>query len=243
MTPGDPLGFDGADGTAQAGAVRELYDRWARLYDWNPALGLVRPARQRAVAALGLAPGDTAVDMGTGTGANLPSLREAVGPDGHVIGIDLSPAMLDRARRRVERRGWSNVTLIEGDIRDPPLDRPVDGIVSAFVAVMYPDPATLIDAWAAHLVDGAMANLYAGPSRRPYGPAVNALLWLYLRLFEEGWEPSSEGPRPLEVIARRGERAREAIDARADAVTHDQLVFGLVQLDVGRFGPTPADRG
>jgi tRNA A58 N-methylase Trm61 len=237
---GDPLGLGGRE-SGQGRAVRDLYDRWARLYDWNPVLDLVRPARRRAVAALGLTPGDTAVDMGTGTGANLPYLRGAVGPDGRVVGIDLSPGMLQRARRRVERHGWDNVKLLEGDIRDPPVDGPVDAVLSAFVVVMYPDPGELIDAWAPHLETGTMANLYAGPSRRRYGPAVNALLGLYLRLFEEGWDTTSEGSRPLEVLARRGERARSAIEARADATTHDQLALGLAQLDVGRFGPAAND--
>lgn len=237
MTPG-PGPRDGPNaGGLRPASIRELYDRWAGIYDWNPVLALVRPARRRAVASMGLAPGDTVVDMGTGTGANLPFLRAAVGPGGHVIGVDLSPGMLDRARRRVARHGWDNVTLLEGDVRDPPLSGPVDGILSAFVVVMYPDPAELIEAWAAHLDGGAMANLYAGPSRRWYAPAVNAPLRLYLRLFEEGWETAPDGPSPLGVLASRGERARATLAARASRVTHETAVFGLAQLDVGWLDP------
>lgn len=232
---GDPMGLDGAGGAAQLPAVRALYDRWARLYDWNPVLDLVRPARKRAVAALGLRPGDTAVDMGTGTGANLPFLREAVGPSGHIVGIDLSPRMLERARRRVDRRGWTNVTLVEGDVRDPPVDRPVDGVLSAFVVVMYPAPDRLVDAWARLVDSGAIANLYAGPSDRRYAPAVNAFLGLYLRLFEEGWDTAGEGPRPLDVLAARGARARTALERSAGRVEHEAHAFGLAQLDVGYY--------
>lgn len=230
-----PLNLDAATDSTSVGGVRELYDRWASLYDWNPVLALVRPTRRRAVAALDLSPGDTVVDMGTGTGANLPFLREAVGPRGHVIGIDLSRGMLGRARRRVERHGWTNITLLEGDVRDPPLDRPVDGILSAFVVVMYPDPAELIEAWATCLDEGTMVNLYAGPSQRPYSPAVNPVLSLYLRLFEEGWDTTGDGPRPIEVIATRGERARQALAVCATRVGHDDFVLGLAKLDVGRF--------
>lgn len=219
----------------RASAIRALYDRWASVYDWNPVLALVRPARKRAVAEMAISPGDTAVDMGTGTGANLPFLREAVGPSGHVVGIDLSPGMLGRARRRVERAGWDNVTLVEGDIRNPPIDGPVDGILSAFVVLMYPDPAPLVEAWAAHLAPGTMANVYARPSPRWYGPAVNGPLWLYLRLFEEGWDTAAEGPNPLDVIAARGARARTAVAERATEVRQEQLALGLVQLDIGRF--------
>lgn len=215
-------------------SVRALYDRWARLYDWNPVLDLVRPARKRAVARMELDAGDTVVDMGTGTGANLPYLREAVGADGEVIGIDASPGMLDQARTLVEGEEWSNVHLVEGDIRDPPVDRPVDGILSTFVIVMYADPGPLIETWARFLDDGAMANLYAGRSARRSAPVVNRLLNLYLRLFEEGWTEASGGSSPLDVLATRGERVREAMAGQTSQVTHDELVFGLVQLDVGR---------
>ncbi|MFB6353106.1 MAG: class I SAM-dependent methyltransferase [Halobacteriales archaeon] len=230
----DAAGDDGTGRRAGLADVRALYDRWSRVYDWNPALRLVRPARRRAVAALDLAPGDTVVDLGTGTGANLPFLRRAVGPTGRVVGIDASPGMLARARRRVERRGWANVTVLEGDVRDPPLAGSVDAVLSAFVAVMFDDPGRLVEAWAGHLDGGRMAHLYAGPSDRPSAPAANALLGLYLRAFEAGWATAET--RPLAVLAARGERLRAAMDRRAARTDHEQHVLGLVQLSVGRFG-------
>lgn len=222
-------------------SVRALYDRWAGLYDWNPVLDLVRPARERAVAAMELAPGDTVVDMGTGTGANLRFLREAVGPDGRVIGIDISPRMLRRARHLVDAEGWENVTLVEGDIRDPPLDGPVDGIVSAFVVVMYADPEQLVAEWSRYLDAGVMANLYAGRSTHRSASIVNRLLNLYLRVFEDGWGTARSGGRPLDVLTRRGERVRGAMRDRAETAAHEAFVFGLAHLDVGRFGPRSDD--
>lgn len=222
-------------------AVRRVYDGWARVYDWNPVLPLVRPARREAVEALGLSPGDTVVDMGTGTGANLGLLREAVGPDGTVVGIDLSPRMLERARRRVDRHGWDNVALVRGDVRAPPVDGPVDGVLSSFVVVMYEAPDRLVERWADLLEDGSMANVYAGPSDGAFAPAVDALLAGYLRLFEAGWELRGAEPGPLEVIADRGRRARAALDARAASATHGTRLFGLIHLDVGTFPGTDPD--
>lgn len=230
----DSDGTPGLSAHSSVASVRALYDRWASLYDWNPVLALVRPARRHAVRAMELSPGDTVVDMGTGTGANLPHLRDAVGLEGTVIGIDVSPRMLRRARRRVEAEGWSNVALLEGDIRDPPIDRPVDGILSAFVVVMYADPGELIETWARYIDDGAMANLYAGRSTRPSAPVGNRLLNLYLRLFEEGWNTANEDVSPLDVLAERGERARAALRALVSEPRHEAKVFGLAQLDVGR---------
>ena len=226
-------GAPGLDAGSAVSDVRALYDRWARVYDWNPVLALVRPARRRAVEAMGLSAGDTVLDMGTGTGANLPFLRRAVGSTGHVVGVDLSPRMLDRARARVDDAGWRNVTLLEADMRDPPVSAPVDAVFSGFVVVMYADPGRLIDAWADRLEPVTIANLYAGPSRRAYGPVVNPLLGLYLRTFEEGWD--LEGGGPVGVLERRGERARRSLDDAATTVEHRDLALGLARLDVGRF--------
>lgn len=235
-TPADRDRLPGLSEQSSVATVRELYDRWAGLYDWNPVLALVRPARRRTVERMALSPGDTVVDMGTGTGANLPLLREAVGAEGTVIGIDVSPGMLDRARTRAADAGWENVTLVEGDIRDPPLEGPVDGILSTFVVVMYDDPGRLVETWAGFLDDGSLANLYAGPSDGTAGPVVNALLTLYLRLFEEGWATTSDGASPLDVLARRGQRARDAMGRTATSVDQYAWTFGLAQVDIGRFG-------
>jgi SAM-dependent methyltransferase len=214
-----------------------VYDRWARYYDWNPALALVRSVRERAVGAMGLGPGDTAIDMGTGTGANLQHLRDAVGPEGRVIGIDVSPEMLVRARGRIQRRGWDNVAVVEADVLDPPLDGRVDGITSGFLMVMYDDPGRLIDTWAAYVAeDGAIANVYAGASDRWYAAGPNALLSAYLRTFESGWVSAEHRGSPLATIAERGERARAALAERAERSHHENRVFGLAHLDVGRFG-------
>lgn len=218
----------------QLDGVQATYNRWAGIYDWNPVLALVRPARRRAVEAMNLRAGDTVVDMGTGTGANLPLLRDAVGETGTVIGIDASPKMLHRARVRIAKLGWENVSVLQGDIRDPPIDGPVDGLCSAFVAVMYDDPRILLEPWADLVDSGAMATVYTGPSYRPYAPAVNALLRVYLRVFEAGWGVDGERT-PSEVLSHRGEQVRTTITDIADSPTHEEFAMGLVKLDVGRF--------
>ena len=224
-------------GQAMAGEVRaiqRLYDRWAAFYDWNPILKVVQPARREAIEAMDLKAGDTVVDMATGTGANLGLLRDAVGPSGTVIGIDASEKMIERARIRVETQGWENVELLRADIRDPPVKRPIDGICSTFVAMMYDDPRTLIEPWSGLLAQGTMVNLYSGPSRRQYAPVVNGLLRVYLRVFGEGWSVGKDRT-PLEILSQRGDRARTGLSDLAQRTSHDEFVLGLVHLDVGRF--------
>ncbi|MCH2184753.1 class I SAM-dependent methyltransferase, partial [Myxococcota bacterium] len=65
--------------------------------------------------ALNLYPDSRVLVPGCGTGLDFEFLAPAVAGGGSVMGIDLSRGMLQKAKRRVERRGWSNVTLKEED--------------------------------------------------------------------------------------------------------------------------------
>jgi len=125
------------------------YDRIARVYSTLEPLYLVfPPARRRAVAALGLKPGDAVLEIGAGTGRNFPYLVEAVGPGGTVIGVDASPGMLAEARKLIERHGWSNVQLLQQDAAQLEIDRDVDGVLFSlsYSAMPKPRPA-LARAW------------------------------------------------------------------------------------------------
>jgi ubiquinone/menaquinone biosynthesis C-methylase UbiE len=88
--------------------------------------------REQAVATLELKPGDRVLEIGCGTGRNLPALRAAVGDAGHVYGIDLSAGMLMRARSLVDRHRWRNVTLVHGDAVDYQAPEPLDGVLFGF---------------------------------------------------------------------------------------------------------------
>ncbi len=74
--------------------------------------------RRRAVGMLALQPGETVIDVACGTGLSLPLLREAVGPAGKVIGIEVSPDMIAIAHARCAAAGWSNVSLIEASVEE-----------------------------------------------------------------------------------------------------------------------------
>lgn len=92
-----------ATGDEKSRAVRRMFDEIAPTYDrlnGMMSLSLHHRWRRAAVAALGLKPGDSALDVCCGTGDFLAPLRHAVGPSGRVSGVDFSPAMLALAPRK-----------------------------------------------------------------------------------------------------------------------------------------------
>jgi SAM-dependent methyltransferase len=83
--------------------------------------------------------GDTVVDLGSGAGNDCFVARHETGPTGKVIGIDFTPAMINRARKNADIHGYNNVEFRQGDIEDMPLsDSSVDVIVSNCVLNLLP---------------------------------------------------------------------------------------------------------
>ena len=142
--------------------IKQRYKRTAPFYDL--ALGFYRLAgltayRRKAVEALRLQAGDTVVDMGCGTGANSRFLREAVGNTGRVIEVDLSGAMLSRARKRVERAGWTNVEFVEADLTEWQLPPATAGVLATFALEMVPEYDMVIKQLADNLAPGSRLSL------------------------------------------------------------------------------------
>lgn len=93
----------------------ERYARFADWYDLLSAEPLYGAGRRCAIPALGLRPGDRVLDVGCGTGLNVPALSLAVGGGGLVVGVDRSPDMLRVARAKTERAGLDQVRFVEAD--------------------------------------------------------------------------------------------------------------------------------
>lgn len=125
-------------------AVKDVYDRNARFYDfavWGYYLVGMRIGswRRMVVEALELRPGDTVIEVGCGTGLNFDLLQKAVGPDGKIIGIDISEGMLDRARALVRAKGWQNVELNCCSVSDFEFPDGIDGIMATGVLTYEPE--------------------------------------------------------------------------------------------------------
>lgn len=84
--------------------------------------------------------GDTVIDLGSGAGNDCFVARAETGETGKVIGIDFTPAMIAKARKNAEMRGFNNVEFREGDIENMPVsDEVADVIVSNCVLNLVPD--------------------------------------------------------------------------------------------------------
>ena len=120
------IGYSKADvGAAPAGA--------------NLGLGCGAP-----LSAAALRPGETVLDLGSGAGFDAFLAAREVGASGHVIGVDMTPEMLERARRNAAAGGYRNVEFRAGRIEALPVeDASVDVVISNCVINLVPDKAAV----------------------------------------------------------------------------------------------------
>jgi S-adenosylmethionine-diacylgycerolhomoserine-N-methlytransferase len=102
--------------------------------------------RQELYAELEVPAGGVWVEMGGGTGSNLEYLGERIGQLAKVYVVDLSPSLLEVARRRAAEQGWSNVEAIEADATTfQPPEGAADVVTFSYSLTMIPDWFAAID--------------------------------------------------------------------------------------------------
>jgi demethylmenaquinone methyltransferase/2-methoxy-6-polyprenyl-1,4-benzoquinol methylase len=106
--------------------------------------GPQRAHRRRAVQALRLRPGDSVVEIACGTGLNFPSIEQEIGPEGRLVGVDLTDAMLAQAEHRTETNGWSNVSLVQADAAEFEFPTGVDAILATYPHALLPKSGQVI---------------------------------------------------------------------------------------------------
>lgn len=101
----------------------------------NLGLGCGNP-----VALASIKEGETVLDLGSGAGFDCFLAAQKVGPRGKVIGVDMTPEMIDKARENAEKVHYDNVEFKLGDIENLPLEnKTVDVIISNCVINLSPD--------------------------------------------------------------------------------------------------------
>jgi arsenite methyltransferase len=127
---------------------------WARELGYpEPELGRVPDATVESFAGVAnqwllgrIEPGAVVLDLGCGAGTDLLIAAQMSGPDGRVIGVDMTASMLERASASAREMGLANVELHESLIEALPLDDDsVDVVISNGVIDLVPDKETVFD--------------------------------------------------------------------------------------------------
>ncbi|AUX08813.1 methyltransferase type 11 [Halalkaliarchaeum desulfuricum] len=226
-----------------------FYTRWAGVYD-RIASDLPGVARMRSAFLDLLSPsrGDVVVEMGCGTGANFPWLRDRVGPEGTVVGVDLSEGVLERARARVRRNRWENVHVVRGDATRPPFvggptavpsgslglgAGEVDVVLATFVVGMLPDPGGAVQAWGQLAGDGGRLGLCnLARSTTPLGRVCNPA---FAALVRASSPPGGKGRTrgAAQLLDERVLEGHRALHDVCDGVVSRRAFEGFVRMSAG----------
>lgn len=181
--------------------ITTRYDRLARWYRLGEAaIGLPPGLRRKAVGRLDLRGGETILEVGCGTGRNLPLLCEAVGDDGRVVGVDASGGMLERAQHLVARRGLQNVRLMLGDATEVALEDRVDAVLFSLSYSVLPDRQGVVSrVWEALRPGGRLVVMDAGLPTSRLGRLLTPLGEALATVF-----PGDPYSRPWEDLAQLG---------------------------------------
>jgi ubiquinone/menaquinone biosynthesis C-methylase UbiE len=129
------------------GFAIDSYRALAPAYD--ASCRLIEPVRCRAIALLHLQPGQTVLDIASGTGQSLPALAAAVGPRGRVIAIEQSPEMAEIAEGRIAELGLVNVEQLLSPVEEARIAGLADAVLLHYTHDVLRTPAALCRLFAA----------------------------------------------------------------------------------------------
>jgi ubiquinone/menaquinone biosynthesis C-methylase UbiE len=211
----------------------ETYRKSARHYDLTSQLYYPQRAhRRRAVQALRLRPGDSVVEIACGTGLNFPLIEQQIGPEGRIVGVDLTDAMLAQAQHRIETNGWSNVSLVQADAAEFEFPTGVDAILATYAHALLPESGQVIAHGAAALSAGGrwvVLDLKV-PDNMPRWLAQLGIATLGRSGSLEEW-----------IVRRPWEAIRVAMHDTLADLSWTELFFGIAYLAVGTRGPGTVD--
>lgn len=205
--------------------IRRMYDRFSSIPGfweidaWTCRATARSPYRSRVIERLGLGTGSSVLDVACGTGLNFDLLQTTVGGTGRVVGIDNSVKTLGLARRRIVRRGWRNVELVEADAAGYRAEEQFDAAVCTFAIDIIPRWRETIDT----MVDAVRPGGHLGfvgfreSSRRPCS-VVNPL-----------WRAAGVPFGGVEL----GRQVRELLGERCEEVFYEEVYGGFYYLLVG----------
>jgi arsenite methyltransferase len=162
-------------------AVAEAFGYTAEELTSIPAEANMGLSCGNPTATAHLRPGEVVVDLGSGGGLDVFLASKQVGPTGRVIGIDMTPAMIERARNNAESGGYTNVEFHLAIIDQLPLpDASVDCVISNCVLNLAPDKPAVFREIARVLKPGGRLAVSDIALKGPLPEAVASSLAAYV---------------------------------------------------------------
>lgn len=200
---------DSEPGPDRATALAQ-YRRRASVYDFE--LALAEPVRRKAIERLELRQGDVVLDVGCGTGLSFAPMRQAIGANGKIVGIEQSPDMVAKARARVKQNRWAKISLVNSPVETARIPVKADAALFHFThdVLIQPDAVANV---IRHLRPGARVVACGLKWAMPWATPVNFLVWMAarysttsLRDLQQPWGGLAEriGPMQVETLWANG---------------------------------------
>lgn len=198
-----------------------VWVRWQERLDRQ-----IRPHGARAIEALGPRPGERVLDVGCGCGDTALEIARRVGPDGAVLGLDVSAPMLERARERAAEAGLAHLRFQHGDAQVAPLEPASwDALASRFGVMFFEDPVAAFGNLASALRPGGRAAFvcWQPPQANPWVMVPMAAVAPLLEM-----PPPPEPGAPGMFALGDAERVRAILDrAGFEAVSVEALELAM----------------
>lgn len=213
--------------------VQQFYDKWSDIYDAFSSNPLVQKWRKESINDLNLSRDATVVDVGCGTGANLPILQQAV-PDGQVFCLDISKGSLMKVKKRVENNNYQNVQPVRGDGERIPI-KDIDAIYASFSVGMFPNSQRTVEHWIDCVGNGGkigMLNVVKS-HKQGTGALVNKPIQVFTGLttpntsIDDKLELSYSGDA-LDNLDRKIRIAQETLQENSSETRRDSFFGGSV---------------
>ncbi len=170
---------------------------------------VLRPITERLLMKAGLRPGMRVLDIGCGAGDVSLLVAERVGPNGHVVGIDIAEKAVTLARQRAEALGCENATFYLTADPDCAEEEPFDFVIGRYVVLHQQDPSEFIRAAASRLRPGGILAFHEIDMRTdfatlPVVPQFDAATAEFMRTIRDSAPTYDGAGRLIALFASAG---------------------------------------